>query len=263
MSLLSKIDKYLANNKNFALLTVVDTIGSTPRKIGAKMILFSDGTTQGTIGGGKVEHEALNDAKYFLRHNRSVLKEYHLDKKHGALCGGSMKVFIETFSQEKKLIIVGAGHIGQALYKLARVLNFEIIIIDERKDFLNKNRFLEADKLILGEPKKTISKVNIDKNTYIVIVTHSHKHDYDVLKKIISSRAAYIGMIGSYKKVKEVLDRLNKEGVKKDLLRNVFAPIGLNLGAETPEEIALSILAEIIASYNNQDTDNLRFKKLI
>ncbi|MEW6170374.1 MAG: XdhC/CoxI family protein [Candidatus Omnitrophota bacterium] len=263
MSLLSKIDKYLASNKNFALLTVVDAIGSTPRKIGAKMILFSDGVILGTIGGGKIEYEALKDAKHFLMKKKSELKEYYLDKKHGALCGGSMKVFIETFSPDKKLIIVGAGHIGIALYKLAIVLNFKIIVMDARKEFLNKTRFPEADKIILGNPSKKISKVNIDKNTYIVILTHSHKHDYEVLKKVINLDARYIGMIGSYKKVKEVLDRLNKEGVKKELLKNVSAPIGLNLGAETPEEIALSILAEIIASYNNQDTSNLRFKKLI
>lgn len=262
MELLSKINQYLGNSKEFALVTIVDFKGSTPREIGAKMIVFNDGSIEGTIGGGKVEYQAINDAVQFIRKKTCGMKEYLLNKKNDLLCGGKINVFIETFSPEKKIIIVGAGHISIALSKIAHMLGFRIIIIDERKDFANKKRFSYAENIIVDKPNKAIKKINIDNNTYIVIITHGHKYDYEALREVCGSKAKYIGMIGSSSKIKNIFKRLMEEGVKKECLKKVFAPIGFNLGGQNPEEIAVSIMAQIISVYSGIQGD-IKFKKLV
>lgn len=252
MNLLSKIEEYLDSNRKFALVTIVDVFGSTPRQIGAKMIVFADGEITGTIGGGKIEYDIQKDAQYFIHHNKSCLKEYFFDKKHGLLCGGKMSVFIEVFKPKEKIIIFGAGHIGQALYKLASVLDFEITIIDQRKEFAKKEFFPDAKKIIAKSPLFAIKDLKIDQNTYIVIVTHGHEHDYAILKNIIKTNAGYIGMIGSKSKVKSVFDKLKLDGIKQNLIKKVYAPIGLRIGGDSPEEIALSILAQIVLVVNKR-----------
>jgi len=173
-----------------------------------------------------------------------------------------MKVFIEAFKPERRLIIVGAGHIGLALYKLACVLDFKIIVIDERRSFANKKKFPCAEKVIVAMPNNAIKKIVLNQDTYVVIVTHTHKYDYAVLKAIIGKSAKYIGMIGSKGKVAEIFHRLMRQGIAKDKLHNVRAPVGFNLGGDSPEEIALSILAEIV-SVANGAKGTLRFKKIV
>ena len=172
-----------------------------------------------------------------------------------------MKLFFETFKPDKKMIIAGGGHVGLALYKIGLVLGFNVTVIDNRKDFANKARFPKAVTKA-GDYVKLLKKEPIDYNTYIVIVTHGHAHDLEALRVVVKANAKYIGMIGSKQKVAEHLSALLKEGVEKKILKMVYAPIGLKLGGNSPQEIALAILAQMQAVEYGVGRD-LQFKKII
>lgn len=246
-SLFNKILATLKANSACALATVVASRGSAPRKIGAKMLVFGDGSIQGTIGGGGLEKLVIADAQKALKEKSSFSKEYPLDKKSGLqICGGKVSIFIETLAPEKKLVIAGGGHIGLALSFLARLLGFCVVIVDNRRAFANKERFPHADKVICGRYAKAFKKIRADENTYIVIVTHGHAFDTECLEAALATGAGYIGMIGSTRKIRHVYGFLAKKGIKKSVLKKVHAPIGLDIGAETPEEIAVAIAAQLV-----------------
>jgi xanthine dehydrogenase accessory factor len=246
-SLFNKILATIKDNSACALATVVASRGSAPRKIGAKMIVFGDGSIQGTIGGGGLEKLVIVDAQKALRQKSSFLKEYPLDKKSGLqICGGKVSIFIETLAPKKRLVIAGAGHIGLALSFLAKLLGFDVVIVDNRRAFANKERFPHADKVICDGYAKAFKRIPADENTYIVIVTHGHAFDTECLEAALHTRAGYIGMIGSTIKIKHVYGVLMKKGIKKSALKKVHAPIGLEIGAETPEEIAIAIAAQLV-----------------
>jgi xanthine dehydrogenase accessory factor len=247
MEIVKKISQLKEANQPFAVATVVEVIGSAPQRVGSKMIVLSDGSIYGTVGGGKIEFEVIKEARSLLRYGQSGLREFVLRPKGlGMLCGGKMKIFIEIIKPRRKLIIVGAGHIGLALYQLARILDFDLIIIDSRREFANKDRFPQAI-IKVGNPKIILKKVCIDKNTFIAIATHNHKFDYVSLKAVVNSSAFYIGMIGSRSKVGQTLNLLMRAGISKMRANKVHTPIGLDLGGDSPQEIALSILSEITA----------------
>lgn len=158
-----------------------------------------------------------------------------------------LEIYLEPVVDNPRLILFGAGHIANSVSKVASLMDFEITVIDDRKEFLNKERFPEVDHLILKSYKKYLSEYKVEKNDYIVIVTRGHQFDYDVLRKVIDKNCKYIGMIGSSKKIKEVYDRLREEdNVNEELLKSVHSPIGLAIGAETTSEIAVAIIAEIV-----------------
>jgi len=261
MNILSKVEEYLKAKKEFALVSVVEIVGSVPQIVGAKMIVFKDKSIEGTVGGGKVEKQAIDDAVGFIARRLKGLKEYALDKSAGMLCGGKMKLFFETFNPEKKLIITGGGHVGLALYQIALVLGFNIVVIDNRKEYANKKRFPRAVTKT-GDYAKLLAKEPIDNNTYIAIATHGHIFDLIALRAVVSSKAKYIGMIGSQNKVREHFALLAKEGVSKKILQSIYAPIGLKLGGASPQEIALAILAQMQAVEYGVSND-LQFKKII
>lgn len=260
MNILSKVEEYLKAKKEFALVSVVEVTGSAPQISGAKMIVFNDKTIEGTVGGGKVEKQAIDDAAEFIKRKNKGLKEYALDKSAGMLCGGKMKLFFETFKPEKKLVIAGGGHIGLALYQIALVLGFNVTIIDNRKAYANKKRFPNATTKS-GDYERLLAKEPIDNNTYIAIATYGHVFDLAALRAVVKSKAKYIGMIGSQNKVREHFAILVKEGVKKKVLQNIYAPIGLKLGGSSPAEIALAILAQMQAV--EYGVSEYNFKKLI
>lgn len=246
-SLFNKILATIKDNSACALATVVASRGSAPRKIGAKMIVFKDGSIQGTIGGGGLEKLVIADAQKALRQESSFLKEYPLDKKSGlSSCGGKVSIFIETLAPKKRLVIAGAGHIGLALSFLAKLLGFDIVIVDNRRAFANKERFPHADKIICDGYAKAFKRISADENTYIVIVTHGHAFDTECLEAALATRAGYIGMIGSMIKIRHVYGVLMKKGIKRSALEKVHAPIGLDIGAETPEEIAIAIAGQLV-----------------
>jgi xanthine dehydrogenase accessory factor len=260
--LLAKIAELARTGTPFVVATVVRTAGSTPRGAGAKMVVLADGSTIGTVGGGAVELEVTRDALLALDKAESTLKEYKLRKPGagtgdgdahsearalGMLCGGDAEVFLEVYGQSEHLLIVGAGHIGQKLAEIGKALDFRITVLDERADIVTRERFPGADDLVCAPPPDVARRVAIGPGTAIVIVTHGHVHDKAALAAVLASPAAYIGMIGSKSKVRAVMGELREEGADPALLERVHAPVGLDLGGQRPAEIALSILAQIVA----------------
>jgi xanthine dehydrogenase accessory factor len=238
----------------FVVATVVEALGSTPRRAGAKMLVLPDGSTVDTVGGGAVERHVIMDALESLKRGASRTVEYELRPKGehalGMICGGETKVFLEVHLPTKTLVIAGAGHIAQKLAPMAKMLDFRVVVVDSRPEVATADNLPEADEVIVGHPGQLPALVDVGESTYVVIVTHGHVHDKDTLAAVVGSQAAYIGMIGSRNKVRTVLSQLREEGVSEEALARVYAPIGINLGGNRPAEIAVSILAEIIALDN-------------
>jgi xanthine dehydrogenase accessory factor len=232
------------------VLTVIEARGSTPREVGAKILLRADGSTVGTVGGGALEATALVDARKALAEGQSRMGEYSLRGQTPAdlgVCGGEARVFIEVLQIKPTLLIAGAGHVGQPLAEFAHLLGFRTIVADDRAEFASEARFSHADELVVTPLHELTRKVTITPRTFVVIVTRGHEQDEAVLRQVVSSPAAYVGMIGSRRKVRTVFERLLADGVPKESLARVYAPIGLRTGGQTPAEIAVSILAEIVS----------------
>lgn len=263
---ISKLSEFYQRNIPVALIIVVDVDGSTPRGTGSMMLVDEKGNlVAGTIGGGALEERAKKDAINCIKRKKSKLIKYDLNgssKNENTvpmICGGETSIFIKVISPKDHLIIAGGGHISYKLSKLAKILGYTVTILDYRKEMLTKDRFPEADKLILGDIPENLSKISINPNTNIVIVTHGHRFDQECLETVIDTDAKYIGMIGSKNKVKTCLKNLKDKGISEDKLSKVYAPIGLNIGGETPEEIALSIMAEIQAvKYKKEDITHMK-----
>jgi len=244
---LKRIDK----GEIIALVTVVEAKDSTPREVGAKMLVNKDGLVAGTIGGGITEARVIEEAKQALKEGKGKLLDYHLTKEQatldeGAICGGDMKIFIDILQPKEEVLIFGAGHIAVCLSKLAKMVGFKVTIIDDREEFANRDRFPEADEIIAEDTEKALTHLKITSSTYIIIVTRGHLKDEEVLGSVIKLGAVYIGMIGSRKKNATVFQRLTKKGISQEELDRVYTPIGIEINAQTPEEIAVSIMAEII-----------------
>lgn len=262
--LLKKLTQLLDEQKSVALVTIVKSEGSSPRGVGAMMIVDSEGNLiDGTIGGGAVEEKAKRQAAECIRRGISKTVAYDLNKDSSLsmICGGKVEVFIQVFCRQDKLIIVGAGHIAERLYRMAKILGYIVVILDDRKDMVTKERFPEADELLSGDISDNLKAVSIDENTNIVIVTHGHKYDTMALEAVINSSARYIGMIGSVNKVKTCFEILKQKGVTDEALARVYAPIGLDLGGETPEEISLAIMAEIQAAKYGKQVPSMKIMK--
>ena len=237
--------------ETIALLTVVEAKGSTPREVGTKMLVNKNGLVTGTIGGGMTEAKVIEEAKQALREGKGKLLTYRLTKEQaaldeGAICGGEMKVFIDILQPKEGVLIFGAGHIATCVSKLAKTVGFKVTIIDDREEFANKDRFPEADEIVTEDIERALTHIKINPSTYIVIVTRGHLQDQEVLASVIKSKAAYLGMIGSRKKNATVFQHLEEQGISQEELDKVHAPIGIDIKAQTPEEIAVSIIAEII-----------------
>jgi len=242
--------------QSFAFATIIEnSLQGTPRKSGAKMIVLSDGSITGTIGGGVYEKQAIDECRKAIRARKSKLLVYeNFGKKGQPICGGKFSIFIEPFAGTRRLIICGAGHIALPLSMLGKILNFHVTILDDRKAFANKKRFPHVDKVITGNPPANLSKIKINENTYIVIVTHGHQWDFSCLKKVINSKAAYIGVIGSKTKRAQFFNQFSARQRAR-----ITMPIGLDIGAQTPEEIAIAIAAEIIGTYNQDQRNSPKF----
>ncbi len=239
------------------LTTVVESSGSAPGRAGAKMLVFADGKTHGTVGGGCLEGAVIEEARQALKRGQPRLGHYNLTEKEasglGMACGGKVTVFIEPLLPGPRLLIAGGGHIAQSLCPLAKNLGFEVSVVDDREEFANRDKFPQADELLVGDIAEILSKQDIHRQVYVVIVTRGHHFDEAALEAVLPSAAAYIGMIGSRRKVEAIYAKLVQKGVERSQLERVCAPIGLDIGGDTPEEIALSILAQIQqVRYNKQ-----------
>ncbi len=247
------LNKAVSAGKSVALVTITNKAGSGPRGVGSSMVVDTDGNLlAGTIGGGAIEQRAKKDAKECLRKRESAAFSYELSMEEkpesvGMACGGAAEIFINVYIDNKKLIIFGGGHIGLNLSQMAKLLGYHVTIVDHRPEFSNKERFPWADVLINASPKDAKEQLDITEQTAVVIVTHGHVFDADALREVVHSPAFYIGTIGSISKLKHSFGTLLDEGVEKEVLQKVFAPIGIDIGGESPEEISIGILAEIQA----------------
>lgn len=239
--------------QSYAFATIVEsTIKGTPRKAGAKMIVLSDGTILGSIGGGRNERNAQLECLKAIKTQKPTIVTYKFDEKPGnSICGGEIKVFIEPFEGIKHFIICGAGHIALPLSALAKMLGYKVSILDNRPELTNQERFPHVDDIFLGDHAQMLKKILITKNTFIIIVTQGYEYDFHCLEVAIKSKASYIGFISSKVKKVKFFRCLREKGYNEKLIQKVRAPMGLNIGAQTPEEIAISIIAEIIAQNSN------------
>jgi xanthine dehydrogenase accessory factor len=247
----AKVAELTRQGVPFVLATVTAAQGSSPRGVGAKMLVLADGTTVETVGGGVLEKQVVSDALACLASGSSRSETYQLrpEGEHalGALCGGEATIFLEVHAPDRSLIIIGAGHIGQRLGALAKLLDYVVVVLDPRQEMVTRERFPQADQLICGDPARAAELCTIGEDSHVVIVTHGHEYDAAALRATVATQAAYIGMIGSASKVRAIFARLSDEGVAPELLARVHSPIGLDIGAETPAELALCIMAEIVA----------------
>ena len=232
------------------LATIVSTRGSTPRKESAKMLVQANGKIIGTVGGGSIEHQVYQEALQLIEGNESRLAHYELTNadasKEGMTCGGIVDVFLEPIKPLPALIIFGGGHISFFLARIGKMVDFRVTIIDDRPEFANAERFPEADETIAEDLTSVTKRLDINSSSYIVIVTRGHQKDTQVLQWAVTTPAVYVGMIGSKRKIHMFFEFMKTKGIPQEQLDRVHAPIGLSIGAETPEEIAVAIMAEII-----------------
>lgn len=240
-----------------AVVTITRTEGSIPGKPGSQMTVLEDGSIRGTIGGGALENRVIELAVKAIKNGKSMSVNLPLTDE-GMVCGGEIDVFIQTYTPLPKLIIVGGGHVSLALYEMASLLNFDIVIFEDREQFLNFERFPKAKELVLGPVDKKLKEYDIDENSYIVIVTRGHEYDNEALETVINSKAKYIGAIGSKNKVKKMLDNLKAKGISEDSLSKIYSPIGLNIADNSPAEISISILSEILSVKNDKEIKNMK-----
>jgi xanthine dehydrogenase accessory factor len=250
IELLEAALKALRTGETVALATIVRAHGSTPRAIGTKMLIYPDGRIIGTIGGGEIERRVINGAKTALKKGMPQLMHYRLREVElgdPGVCGGENDIFIDVISGKKTLLVIGAGHLGQKVAILGLFLGMDVIVFDDRDDYANKQRFPHASKIFVGDVGEELKRFSMTRWCCVVIATRGHELDSVALTAVINSPAGYIGMVGSKRKKEQIFDQLAAQGIRKELLDRVHAPIGLGIGAETPEEIAVSIMAEIIA----------------
>lgn len=253
MNLYNEIEEIRKNGVDAVLCTIVHTIGSTPRKVGSKMLVFADGSIKGTIGGGNLEKEVIKNALIQLKNNEAKLFKHDLLHQHNMCCGGTVEIFIEPIEKMKRLYIFGAGHTGHALAKIAKALDFEIFVIDDRKDYIDQLTDVLEINILNVDYKKILPTLPFNENTFIVILTYEHEIDRDILAYCINKPHQYLGMIGSQRKIEMTKKMFLEAGIAtKEQLEKVNMPIGATILAETPEEIAISILAEIIEIKNKK-----------
>ena len=247
-----------------ALVTIVRANGSTPQRTGAKMLVYADGRTVGTIGGGCYENDALGKAREAIASGKPILVRYDLNddfvEESGLICGGQMEVYIDPIAPAPRLYIIGAGHVGFHLARAAAETGFRIHVVDDREKFANAERFPSAEAVIVDDIAGWLHRADFPASAYVVVVTRGHTHDFDALRALAARDLRYLGLIGSRAKVARVFDALTAEGMPAECLLRVHAPIGLDIGAITPAEIAISILAELIAVRHGKDVGALSMK---
>ena len=259
MDLYEEIVQLRKEGRRGAVATIVNVRGSIPSFKTAKMLVRDDGSIVGTIGGGCVEAEVWQAAREVMESERPRTLTFDLnnDPKYdtGLVCGGTLEVFVEPILPPAGLYIFGAGHVGASLYKIALIMGFDVTIVDDREAYANRERFPHAHQIIAEDFEKAFVQLATSESAHIVIVTRGHREDMRVLRWAVRTPARYVGMVGSKRKTIRIFEELQKEGVAANLFERVYAPIGLDIGAITPEEIAISIAAELIAKRRNVERD--------
>jgi xanthine dehydrogenase accessory factor len=264
MDILAEARRLLEKGTRLALCTVIEKKGSGPREVGAKMIVRENRATYGTIGGGGLEKALVDECVRALGEHtgRTVTFSMTSDQKEGAIetglmCGGQITVFVDAVEPDPRLIIVGSGHVALPLARLAEMVGFGVIVIDDDPERATEERFPTAERVITGDFANAVGEFDVSPNDFVVIVHGEPEHDYIALKTMVAKKPAYIGLLGSRAKVAHLVQRLQTDGVSAGELTMLHAPVGVAIGAETPEEIGISILAEIIR-HNRSERHSLR-----
>jgi xanthine dehydrogenase accessory factor len=259
MDIYEEIVKLRQEGRRGAVATIVNARGSIPSFKTAKMLVRDDGSIVGTIGGGCVEAEIWQAAREVMESEKPRTLTFNLnqDPKYdtGLVCGGTLDIFVEPVLPPASLYIFGAGHVAVNLYKVAKSAGFDVTVVDDREAYANRERFPEAKEVIAEDFEQAMARLAPSESSYLVIVTRGHRDDMRVLRWAVQTPARYIGMIGSKRKTITIFQELTKEGLSAELFERVHAPVGLDIGAITPEEIAVAITAELIAARRHVERD--------
>jgi xanthine dehydrogenase accessory factor len=262
VDLYEEIVKLRREGRRGALATIINVRGSIPSFNTAKMLVRDDGSIVGTIGGGCVEADVWQAAREVMEQEKPRTMTFNLNQNPsndtGLVCGGTLEIYVEPILPIPALYVFGAGHVAYNIYKVAQIAGFDVHVIDDRDAYANRERFPQASEVIAEDFDVATSKLSINECSYIVIVTRGHRDDMRVLRWAVQTPARYIGMIGSRRKVISIYKELEKEGLSPALFEKVTAPIGLEIGAVTPEEIAVAVVAEMIALKRNTDVSQLQ-----
>jgi xanthine dehydrogenase accessory factor len=267
MDLYDEIVRLRKLGQKCAVATIVQVNGSIPSFESAKILVREDGSFMGTVGGGCVEAEVWNAAREVIETEKPRHLSFSLGQDaaydEGLICGGQLNIFVEPVIPQPRAFIFGGGHVSKGISKIATLAGFSTSIIDNREAFANKERFPEAEATYAEEYEDVFPKLPVNSSCYIIIVTRGHRDDMRVLRWAVNTPARYIAMIGSKRKTISVVHELEKEGISREAFDKVFAPMGLEIGAEMPEEIAISVVAEMIAVRRAPDADWRQLSKSI
>ena len=261
--ILERVNEELKNSNAVAMATITEVKGSSPGKQGSILCAFEDKSVMGTVGGGILEHQIINKCFECLEKEEDSSFDYLLNQTSEDTpmqCGGSAKGYIKVFKPKPKLLIIGGGHIGYNLYNVSRSLDFHTIVVDDREEYSNKDRFSEAEEVYAGEFSTILKDIKIDRNTYIIITTRGYSKDLESLREVINRDAAYIGMIGSFKKWTSLKQELISEGIEENVLNQVYAPVGINISSNEVNEIAFGIMAELLLVKNKGNLNHRKDK---
>jgi xanthine dehydrogenase accessory factor len=234
-------------NRISAIATIVECRGSSPQKQGAKMLVRDDGSIMGTLGGGCLEADVVQGALMSIKDGTPLTLPFELTERSGGLvCGGTVLVYIEPVLPEPHLVVLGAGHVGKTLSRLARFTGFRVTVVDDREEFANRENIPDADDLMVKDFERAFEQVPVEKDTYVVVATRGHNHDLDAVKAALGTGAGYIGLLGSRRKKGLLMNALRDAGFTREEIDRVIIPVGIAINSVTPEEIAVSIMAQII-----------------
>ncbi len=261
MDLYEQIVELRRRGRRAALATIINVRGSIPSFNTAKMLVRDDGSILGTVGGGCVEADVWQAAREVMEQEKPRCLTFNLNQNPkydtGLVCGGTLEVYVEPILPIPQLYLFGAGHVANNVYKTARLAGFDVTVIDDRDTYANSERFPDAREVIAEDFELALKKLDPTESSYIVIVTRGHRDDMRVLRWAVQTQARYVGMIGSKRKVLTTYKELENEGLPANLFEKVKAPIGLEIGAVTPEEIAVAIVAEMIAFRRGADVSSI------
>ncbi len=269
ISIYEAASEAVKSGRSFALCIIIEKQGSAPRDVGSKMIVFEDGTKIGTLGGGAFERLVISEAIKALKEGKSKVLTFSFMEQSppntiptGLICGGLAKVYIDVVKPRPTIYLLGAGHIAKPLADIINILGFPVIVVDDNPDFANRDRYPYAKDIIVDTWEEALRKIKPNERDIIIIVYGEIEKDYKALKRAIETNVSYIGLLGSRRKVRIFLDRLKGEGIDINKLKGrLYAPIGLDLNADTPEEVAISIIAEVLKIIKGGSGEHLTIVK--
>jgi len=252
LDLYEEVVRLTRSGEPFALATVVAHDGSSPRKSGAKMLVRGDGATRGTVGGGRIEQETIAAARLALADTACRTLVFRLTEEHGYACGGGMTIFIEPQGHRQLLVMFGAGHVGRAVTALAHGCGFRVAVVDDRADYALPELLPGAAEIHCCPVGDVCGRLDLDRKSSVIIATPGHLHDFAAVRCCLATEAGFIGLLGSRRKRETLLQALEEEGFDSTQRKRVITPVGLEIGAQTPEEIAVSIVGQLIALRNSR-----------